>query len=245
MGRSNWNTTVWKYDTILEKWEEIMELQTTRRHHVLASSEEAVYVIGGFGKHRVMLDLVDKIHGQQIQSLPPLPNPTYNAASFFYEDKLHVFKDSKNVWILDGEKWDKAFDQHLSSDLPKFEFHSVLPYQKEFYFTCKYSSSLHKFTLKKSLGVVWSLSLEQFLGKFQNEAENVCLVDGKIYNFSSGPDLSTVEVYDITSKEFKVVFESKNEEELDFSPYSGDYSFGCFGLVKYPHCKLPIGNPSY
>ena len=254
LGRSNWNTTIWRYDMILENWEEIMELQTTRRHHVLASSDEAVYIIGGFGKHRVKLDLVDKLHGQQIDSLPPLPNPMYNVASFVYDDKLFVFQSSDNVWMLDGEKWVGASDVHLPADIrqlmrnapDEFEFHSVLPYQKELYFTRKYSSSLHKFNLNKPFGVGY-FSPEELLGEFQNEAQNVCLVDGKIYNFSTGgaelsykERSSTVEVYDIANKEFKVVFEPKNdEEELDF------YSlFISFGLVKYPHCKLPIDKPS-
>ena len=247
-GRSNWNTKIWKYDIILEKWEDIMELQTTRRHHVLASSEEAVYIIGGFGKHRVLLHLVEKIHGQQIVNLPPLPNPVYNVASFYYDDKLHVFKDSRNVWILDGKQWTRAW---MSMDDSNFEFHSVLPYQKDFYFTCKYSSSLHKTSLRKNLnseiqnsGMKWTFTPAELIGKFQNEAQNVCLVDGKIYNFYQIYNFSPigveerssmVEVYDIANREFKVLFESKNEEEIDFSHYSIS-----FGVVKYPYRKFPV-----
>ena len=69
------------------------------------------------------------------------------------------------------------------------------------------------------------------IGKFSTETQNVSLVGFEIFNFSTDPFeyISTIETYNLKTKEFKVVWE-KETEEFDFSPYE---SLACFPLVVF------------
>ena len=71
----------------------------------------------------------------------------------------------------------------------------------------------------------------ELVGKFANEAQNVCVVGNTIYNFSTDQFdyKSAIETYDLETGHFSVVWE-KDAEDFDFSPY---HSAGCFPLVIY------------
>ena len=73
----------------------------------------------------------------------------------------------------------------------------------------------------------------QLVGKFSNEAQNICIVDNVIYNFTTDQFdyKSSIETYDISRKKFDNLWE-KNTDDFDFSPY---YSSGCFPVVIYPN----------
>ena len=73
--------------------------------------------------------------------------------------------------------------------------------------------------------------LLELVGKFANEAQNVCVVGNTIYNFSTDQFdyKSAIETYDLQTGQFSVVWE-KDAEDFDFSPY---HSSGCFPLVIY------------
>ena len=75
-----------------------------------------------------------------------------------------------------------------------------------------------------------NLELE-LVGRFANEAQNVCVVGNTIYNFSTDQFdyKSAIETYNIETGQFSVVWE-KDTDDFDFSPYD---SLGCFSLVIY------------
>ena len=71
----------------------------------------------------------------------------------------------------------------------------------------------------------------ELIGKFSTETHNVSLVGHEIFNFSTNQFeyISTIETYNLKTKEFKVVWE-KETEEFDFSPYQ---PIACFPLVVF------------
>ncbi len=68
---------------------------------------------------------------------------------------------------------------------------------------------------------------------FENEIQNLCLVEGFIYNFSSDQfgTSSSVERFNVNSsnsQDAEILFDQ--ECEFEFSPYS---PLGCFGMAFY------------
>ena len=243
LGRSKWNSQVWKYDILSKKWDQFIDLENPRRHHSLAhDSQESLFMIGGVGKHRVILDLVERLHGDFVETMSNLPNPMYNITAFFYDTKLYVLQDRSNCFVYENSKWTAAFKYMKFPE--GLAFNSALPYKDDLYFTSKNNSTLFRCPLKNPDPMTCDTEIKETieaeeLGKFKNETQNLCLLEteGKIYNFSSDEfdHNSTIEVYDIAKKVFKLLYISK-DPEIDFSPY---FSFGCFPLVKYPYYNLP------
>ena len=60
LGRNQWHYDVWCYDTFRESWEVVSRLRQPRRHHGIIVFGTHIYVIGGFGRYRVVLDNVDR-----------------------------------------------------------------------------------------------------------------------------------------------------------------------------------------
>ena len=116
------------------------------------------------------------------------------------------------------------------------EFNFAMPYKNNVYLTTRHSHKLYRFSLSADGITDDEKDPLTLVGEFQYEAQNVCIVESVIYNFSSDQFAyySTIESYDIESQSFDILFKTE-DESLDFSPY---FSFGCFPLVKYPQFKL-------
>ena len=80
----------------------------------------------------------------------------------------------------------------------------------------------------------------EFLGRFSSEAQNLCLVDGVIYNFSTEQFdyISTVETYSVQGAKFAQPWINKGKV-YDFNP---NKSVGAFPLVIYPDMKSSLRN---
>ena len=78
------------------------------------------------------------------------------------------------------------------------------------------------------------------LGRFVSEAQNICLVDGVIYNFSTDQFdyISTVETYSVREGKFAQPW-TKKGQVYDFNP---NKSVGAFPLVIYPDMKSSLRN---
>ena len=94
-----------------EEWDNPIQLENPRRHHSLAFSDDHFYIVGGFGRHRVILDTLDcfKEDTKSIDSCTSLPSPIFSMATFCYEDKLYALKNQFNSLVYDpsNEKWTK------------------------------------------------------------------------------------------------------------------------------------------
>ena len=243
-GRGNWNTAVWKYDTISENWTKIMTLGipplgTPRRHHSMAFDANLFYILGGFGKHRLKLDLVDvfvenNLKQKGLKACQSLPESLYSIATCCHEGKLYAFDSQISALVYDPalDKWEKAFE-HVEFP-PEMKIKTVLFHEQKVFLTSSHGYSLYSFPMlpEKSEGK----SAVTKIGDFQQETQNVCLVNSVIYNFSSDQFayFSSIESYDIEDNTFDMLFKTE-DEDMDFSPY---FSFGCFPLVKYPFMKI-------
>ena len=117
------------------------------------------------------------------------------------------------------------------------EFNRAMVYENFIYLTGNHSYELYRFNPDWKLsdhdgsGVIKREHELELLGKFSNEAQNVCIVGDKIFNFSTDQFEynSTIETYDLKEGKFNVVWEEETDD-FDFSPYQ---SSGCFPLVIY------------
>ena len=115
------------------------------------------------------------------------------------------------------------------------EFNFAMPYKNNVYLTTRHNTKLYSFALSTNEESDSAVELN-LIGEFQQETQNVCIIESVIYNFSSDQFAyySTIESYDIDDESFDILFKTE-DESIDFSPF---FSFGCFPLVKYPQFKL-------
>ena len=235
-GKGKWNLNVWKYDTIDGEFTKVFELDDPVRHFTTASDSDQFFVIGGFGRHRIILDSVHRYHQKsetlETEIIKPLPFSMYSVAAF-YHDKLYVLKNSNQMWYFDCHKnnWEKAFS-NVDFSQQVIEFSFALYYEGHIYASARHQHKLYSFPLESDRVVQVTE-----IGTFQEEAQNLTLVDSKIFNFSSDQFdyFSTIECYDLQSRTFSTVFKSE-DQDIDFSPY---YSFGCFPFSMLPRYQIP------
>ena len=209
----------------------------SRRHHAVCLSEngKGLYLIGGFGKKRLILDKVEYLclETRDVVEIPAMPSQLFSPASSFLNGRLYVIKNQ----IFEYEPNLKSWSNLLIEKIPKnIEFNRAIVYKDSIYLTGNHSYDLFRFKPDKSQPHIDGNVVEprhelRHLGKFFTETQNVCLVGDELFNFSTDPFeyKSTVETYNIKTGKFKIVWE-KETEELDFSPYQ---SLGCFPLVIY------------
>ena len=58
LGRNKWALDVCRFDTLRRVWSQVTTLPSPRRHHTAIGWDQFLYLIGGFGKHRILLDSV-------------------------------------------------------------------------------------------------------------------------------------------------------------------------------------------
>ena len=209
-----------------------------RRHHSVCLSENGMglYLIGGFGRKRLILDKVEfvSLKTMEVIELPPMPTQIFSPASCFFNGALYVIKSQIYVYEPDLKTWSTLMDVEIPKNI---EFNRAIVYEDSIFLTGNHSYDLYRFmSTPKSQphfkDKVYQQELKlEFVGKFKNGAQNVCLVGDDIFNFSTDPFEynSSIETCNLKTKEFKVVWD-RETEEFDFSPYQ---SLGCFPLVVY------------
>ena len=69
LGRNKWYNKLLRYDSFNREWKELSEMPHPRRHHSMVAWGKHLYLIGGFGRHRIMLDSVDRYDTQTGKNL--------------------------------------------------------------------------------------------------------------------------------------------------------------------------------
>eukprot|EP00096_Caligus_rogercresseyi_P014924 TRINITY_DN7386_c0_g1_i1.p1 TRINITY_DN7386_c0_g1~~TRINITY_DN7386_c0_g1_i1.p1 ORF type:complete len:466 (+),score=83.55 TRINITY_DN7386_c0_g1_i1:52-1449(+) len=231
IGRNNWNKLVWRYDPLSDRWKDSLTLVDPQRHHAVCSIDEKIYLIGGYGRHRCVLDsvYVMDLNTSDVRDLEPLPVPMHSpGATAFGNDFIYVFKSEACVYDVQKDSWTRL----SSIAIPKnVEFSSALAFKDTIYLTSSHSRGLYTFKPKKD-------EVIRLIGQFHCEVQNVCIVKGIIYSFSSDQFdcKSSIESYDCSTGTFAQLWEERNEK-MDFSPY---YSFGCFPLLMLKDIENPL-----
>merc|ERR1712110_1164923 len=228
-GNSNWQKGVMLWSSFDQNWRPFAKLDLSRRHHSAVIINQEVFLIGGFGKHRVILDSVVRVNletGVQ-RDCANIPVPMYRPAVDAINDNeiLLVGKQMVAVFNIKDNNWKKVsvtnFPKNIEYDKGMYDSKS-----STFYLTSRISRELYQLRFSDSDNCDISL-----VGSFSSEAQNTCFVaqEGVIYNFNSDEfgDERMVETFDVIKNTFTVVWKEL-VSEWDFSPH---YSLGCFPLV--------------
>ena len=81
LGRNKWYDKLLKYDSFNREWKELGEIPHPRRHHNMIAWGEHLYLVGGFGRHRIMLDSVDRYDTQTGRSFSKLSKKFFVVAA--------------------------------------------------------------------------------------------------------------------------------------------------------------------
>ena len=229
LGRSKWNRHVATFDALFNAWVDgpLMELPNVRRHHGLVVwGNKYLILVGGFGKHRIMLNSVESIDTETgvASDLPDLPMALYSPAVCIFKGELFVIQ--RHVYRLKSlatRDWDNLGSLDNKDNI---FINYALATSDHIYLVSKNAYVLVRFDPPAKETNKIALDL---MGKFHREVQNVVLMDNKIFNFSSEQfdTESCVEYFDIETGEFKLLT-SMDNQSFDFSPY---YSFGCFPLI--------------
>jgi len=228
LGKSNWNSSVLKYCAMEEEWKSLAPLQHPRRHHSLVRVGSKIYLIGGFGKHRIILDTVevlDTLTGE-LTECDSLPVPLYRPAAAHFKGRIYVFGKFMACYLEPGLKdtWTKIENVELPRHI---EFSTALASDTHIYLTSSHSHELYRFNPNHGQ----SEKRLEFIGKFSKETHNTTIIDDIIYNFNTEDfdDERVVECYDIDQSKFTVLWK-EDCPNMDFSP---NYCLGCFPIVSY------------
>ena len=206
-------------------------MDTVRRHHSAVLHQGQLWMLGGVGRHRLVLDNVDRLDLQtgEEQSVSTLPFVMNRPAVAVFRRTQIVVVGQRTVLVFDTEtnKWSP---QTTVSNYPSdIEFDRAMydPETDSLYLTSSYSRNLFQCSIS---GDQLVCNMES-VGKFTTETKNTCIVDGIIYNFNSEEfgDERVLESYDVRSEKFSILWKD-NLPQWDFSP---NYCLGCFPLVNY------------
>ncbi|CAG0884472.1 unnamed protein product [Cyprideis torosa] len=121
IGRSNWNVTVSAFDVITEEWRYDTSLPKPRRHHRVVADGEDVYLIGGYGKHRMPLSEIHKYNSKEgtwsvcsKDLLLVIPN---QFVACMFQGRLHVITPSD---CLSFKPLVNDDDEFIDNQVPSF-----------------------------------------------------------------------------------------------------------------------------
>lgn len=109
IGSGRWNRDVLKWDPYRRSWMRIGAIPSVRRHCKVAVVGKRIYLVGGFGRFRVVLDSVDVFDTSsgQWRCGSRIPCPVFSAAVCAAEDSIFLFSGrvyrydiSKDTWLL-------------------------------------------------------------------------------------------------------------------------------------------------
>lgn len=224
MGYGDWNTSVWVYDTWTETWTFETSLPSPRRHHSACSIGNDVYIIGGVGRHRVMLDTVAKYNlvTKSWTACALLPTPLYSPACCVFKEDIFLFGPQVLCYRQSVDVWSIMNDITLPENIAVA---TAMAYKNKIYLIGAGVPKVYCFEPHTEITTI------EYLGKFKTSCMNACIIDDIIFTFGEEDGIRTVEEYKILSKEFAVLWEE--EEEGIIMGRHLNQGTGCFALPKY------------
>nr|CAD7258473.1 unnamed protein product [Timema shepardi] len=200
LGHSNWNRSVWRYNVLREEWGFETSLPFHRRHHSVCVMGDDMYLIGGFGRHRIIMDTVEKYNTvtKIWSSCSSLPSPLYDVACIAHKEYLFVFGQQVHWYQPDQDSWNTS---NIATPKKFLNFNRAMSHGHCIYLTGLFTTVLVKF-------IPFQDTSMESVGDFRFPTVNVCLVGDNIYNFSTDEENGgklVVEVYDIIQKEFLIM----------------------------------------
>ncbi|XP_054261491.1 kelch repeat and BTB domain-containing protein 3-like isoform X2 [Macrosteles quadrilineatus] len=225
MGHGDWNTSVWSYDTWRETWEFETSLPSPRRHHSAVFVNNDLFVIGGVGRHRVMLDSVAKYNlvSKCWETCAPLPTTLYSAPCCVYREDIYLFGPQIYCYRQAICSWESVARISLPDNMAV-------------------ATAMSDNTLIYIIGITAKLYCfdpqtedvkVKFLGEFKTPGNNACLVNKTIYSFGEEDGVQSVEEYSIKKRTFTTLWHHKRADEDEPSVFCLNQAAGCFSFPKY------------
>ena len=236
LGHSQWCLGVWVHDSLTGAWREAGQLSSPRRHHAAVVQGSRLWVVGGYGKHRVVLDTVEwlDLDTGEIKQCAPLPFGARRPAAAWWRSRLVVVSECGVVaYSEEGDTWDVMLGASLP---PGTAVDCALAEESgDLFLTSTCSTTLYRLSSSDESQLppsppVYRIEVE---GKWSREAGNACRLGSKLYNFYSDEfgDERLVESYCLETRQFSVQL-SQELPDLEFSA-APQYSYGCFPLLDY------------
>ncbi|XP_052777290.1 kelch-like protein 30 [Mya arenaria] len=116
--RGKFVNEVWKYDGFHGNWTVATEMALPRRHHAACGSDTELFILGGFGKFRVMLDSFQKYDttSGEWTSLHNFPKSCYDSGMTYTSDRIFVTTPSVYVYTLRTNTWASVCEDKIASE---------------------------------------------------------------------------------------------------------------------------------
>ncbi|XP_074643380.1 ectoderm-neural cortex protein 1-like [Tubulanus polymorphus] len=122
LGKNGWMMDVWCYDLIFMTWKVVTKLTQPRRNHTICSHGDYLYLIGGFGRHRLILDSAERFNIKTgiWENLPDLKECVFSAVAAVSDDTIFVVKTHFQCFDTCNNEWTMkpspvTFDSGLQS----------------------------------------------------------------------------------------------------------------------------------
>ncbi|KAK8723006.1 hypothetical protein OTU49_011993, partial [Cherax quadricarinatus] len=195
LGHGNWNKSLWRYSTASRKWISENMLPQPRRHFMVCVIDSVIYILGGFGRHRVVqcsVDAYDTKAGDWLHC-PDMPHCVGHGAACAFKGRLMVFTQEMQLltYYPSMKKW-SAIPVISPS---KQGYRAALTWSNSVYLIDNCSNQVYKFSPEEGKTVT-------NFGRFKTPPVNVCVVDGKLYSFSHDDldDSHVIEVLDVAEE---------------------------------------------
>ncbi|RXG72991.1 Actin-binding protein IPP [Armadillidium vulgare] len=217
IGSNKWNSDVWSFDTVTQKWEIHEALPENRRNHMMCVVDSVIYLLGGYGKHRISLtsmDAYDTINRKWLKSLPKVPFNGCGACCAYNQTILVFVEDMLHTYNVENRKW---FSEKIRSTEAR-SYVSAVCHNDLVYLLRSYSNEVYITKPSEKIKI-------EYFGSFQNNTENLCIVNDALFSFSVDDNLKnkpikeTVNIIEVIplSQESYLKYEEylSNEKDLD------------------------------
>lgn len=192
-GNGNWNKSVWRYSTASRKWIIENSLPQPRRHQMICVVDSVIYLLGGYGKYRVVqssVDAYDTTSGEWLRC-PDMPHCVSHGAVCNFKGRLMVFTQEMQLltYYPKMKKW-SAIPVRSPN---KQGYRAALTWENAVYLIDNCSPKVYQYLPEGGHTI-------SYFGHFTTPPVNVCMVDGIIYSFSHDDldDSHVIEVLDVT-----------------------------------------------
>ncbi|XP_042211801.1 kelch-like protein 24 [Homarus americanus] len=195
LGHGNWNKSLWRYNTASKKWIVENMLPQPRRHNMVCVVDSVIYLLGGFGRHRVVqssMDAYDTALGDWLQC-PDMPHCITYGAVCAFKGRLMVF--TREMQLLTYYPSMKKWSAIPLRSPNKQGYKAALTWKNHIYLIDEFSTEVYRFSPEEDKNITR-------FGRFVNPPANVCVVDGKIYNFSCDDldESNIIEILDVSEE---------------------------------------------
>ncbi|KAK6629340.1 hypothetical protein RUM43_003157 [Polyplax serrata] len=219
-----WNDIIWIFDPLKNTWSYFANITRPMRHMSVCILENELYVMGGFGRHRVIQNQVSKLNlkDQVWSECSSMPQSVYSTPCVAFQNAIYVI------------------DSNVYEYVPKVDMWRTMPIKQFFRgFSCAMADDEYIYLVGNSTNVIYKFDPKEpkedfeIVGQFKNECTQACLIDGYVYSLSHDDILDeiTCEKMNIKTGKTSVLYEGRTDTVI--ADLSSRHRHGCFPFLTY------------